>query len=372
MSGVDICDTFAAYLRHLRKPVMIPHRAATGPTSAPHLRVGILLARRFTLSAFGNFVDVLRLAADEGDQSRPIRCDWHVLAGDATPVASSSGISVTPDARLTDPAAYDYIAVVGGLLGAPQPLLPAQIAYLHRAARAGVPLIGLCTGAFVLHEAGLMDGYRCCVSWFHHQDFVTRHDGLRPISDRIFVVDRDRLTCAGGVGAAHLAAWLVERHVGASAARKSLNIMLVEPAAAQDDPGHGPQPALPLTLRCTDPLVRRALLRMQESLDAPVTMAALAEDMGIPRRRLERHFRAALAMSPAQAGLLLRLAQARHLLRHSRRSVTAIAQATGFCDMPHLARVFRQHEGMTPGAYRAAGDAPMARSDQTDRSAAQL
>ncbi|MEQ3626269.1 MAG: GlxA family transcriptional regulator [Celeribacter sp.] len=343
---------------------MIPHPVSSRP---PQLRIGLLLARRFTLSAFGNFVDVLRLAADEGDQSRPIRCDWHVLAADATPVPSSSGISVTPDARLSDPAEYDYIAVVGGLLGAPQPLAPAQLAYLHRAARAGIPLIGLCTGAFILHDAGLMDGYRCCVSWFHHNDFAARDGGLHPISDRIFVVDRDRLTCAGGVGAAHLAAWLVDRHVGSSAAHKSLNIMLVEPATTDNDPGQEPQPALPLTLRCNDPLVRRALLRMQDSLDAPVTVATLAESIGVTRRRLERHFRAALGMSPAQAGMLLRLAQARHLLRHSRRSVTAIAQATGFCDMPHLARVFRRHEGMTPGDYRAGVDAPVNMSDGKDR-----
>ena len=70
----------------------------------------------------------------------------------------------------------------------------------------------VCTGTFILHRAELMQGYRACVSWFYHEDFLERFDGLKPVSDRIFVVDRDRLTCSGGVSSAHLAAFIVERH----------------------------------------------------------------------------------------------------------------------------------------------------------------
>ena len=82
----------------------------------PRLRVGFILARRFTLCAFANFVDVLRLAADEGDRSRPILCDWVVLSHNLDPIPSSCGILIQPTAPLRSPQGFDYIVVVGGLM----------------------------------------------------------------------------------------------------------------------------------------------------------------------------------------------------------------------------------------------------------------
>ncbi|WP_265499728.1 GlxA family transcriptional regulator [Paracoccus beibuensis] len=316
--------------------------------SAPGLRVGFILARRFTLSAFANFIDVLRLAADEGDRSRPIRCSWSVLSTSRDPVRSSCGIAVTPDERLGDPSRFDYVVVVGGLIDQAERLDPEQEAFLNRAARAGVALVGVCTGAFLLHRAGLMNGYRCCVSWFHHDDFLERFDGLVPVSDRIFVVDRDRLTCSGGASSAHLAALLVERHIGRAAARKSLHIMIIDEAMAADQP----QPGLPLELTSRDPLVRRALLMVQQNLDDPPSVAEMAERLQVSRRKLERHFTEKLGMSPSDAFLRVRLSQVRLLLGRSDRTISQIAAETGFCDASHLIRIFRDKVGTTPEAWR--------------------
>lgn len=315
---------------------------------APRLRVGFLLTPRFTLCAFANFVDMLRLAADEGDRSRQIRCRWRVVSAGMNPVPSSSGIAVQPDERLGDPSRFDYIAVIGGLIDANEPLDPEYAAFLHRAAAAGVPLIGVCTGAFSLHRAGLMDGYRCCVSWFHHADFLEQFEGLDPVSDRIFVVDRDRLTCSGGASSAHLAAFLVDRHVGTAAARKSLHIMIIDEALAADRP----QPGLPIELSTSDPLVRRAMLAMQQSIATPRSVSALAERLGVSRRKLERHFRDALGLTPAEADKRIRIAQARLLLQSTAHSITRIAAETGFCDASHLIRVFRDQTGITPQTFR--------------------
>src|SRR5688572_32753242 len=80
------------------------------------LSVGFILAKRFTLCAFANFIDVLRLAADEGDRSRPIMCEWSVLSDTMDPVPSSCGFTIQPSERLGDPTKFDYIVVVGGLL----------------------------------------------------------------------------------------------------------------------------------------------------------------------------------------------------------------------------------------------------------------
>lgn len=316
--------------------------------ASPRLRIGFILARRFTLSAFANFIDVLRLSADEGDRSRPILCSWRVLSSTLNPVKSSCGVSVAPEERLGDPTRFDYIVVVGGLMEELERLDPEYVSFLRRAADANVPLVGLCTGAFILHRAGLMQGHRCCVSWFHHDDFLEQFEGLRPVSDQIFVVDRGRLTCSGGASSAHLAAFLVDRHIGRAAARKSLSIMIIDEALGEDRP----QPGLPLELTTGDPLVRKALLSQQQSLDTPLTIQQLAHRLGVSRRKLERHFKAALNVTPSEAGKRLRLAQAKLLLERSERSVTQVAVDTGFSDVSHLIRVFRSAEGTTPQAWR--------------------
>src|SRR3546814_6740958 len=141
-----------------------PSMRADPRQARPRLSVGFILARRFTLCAFANFVDVLRLAADEGDRSRPILCDWTVLSDNMNPAASSCGIAVQPHERLGDPRKFDYIVVVGGLIDEIPNLSPEYARYLQRAAASKVPLVGVCNGASILHRAGLMDGYRCCVS----------------------------------------------------------------------------------------------------------------------------------------------------------------------------------------------------------------
>lgn len=313
------------------------------------LRIGFILADRFTLSAFASFVDVLRLAADEADKSRPIRCEWTVLSHDGHPIRASCGIRVQAETRLRDAGRFDYLVVVGGLIGDYRAISHEALAWLRAEAARGTPLIGLCTGVFILQEAGLLQGYRCCVSWFHHQDFIDRFDTETPVSDQIFVVDRDRLTCSGGHSTAHLAAFLVQRHIGQAAAIKSLNIMMIEDALS----GERPQPQQ-FTRRAEDPLVRRAILRMQQNIEMPRTIEELAEELGTARRTLERRFRADLKQTPLRVYLELRIEKAIARLRDTRDSITAIALACGFCDASHLVRAIKARHGMTPTDYRRA------------------
>src|SRR5437867_11468033 len=119
------------------------------------LRIGFLLTPRFTLTAFAGFVDALRLAADEGDRSRPLLARWAVLDATDGPVVSSCGATVTPDAPLQSPPHYDYVVVVGGLLHGGQRVPARLTAFLREAAAAGGKLVGLCPGSFVLARAGL-------------------------------------------------------------------------------------------------------------------------------------------------------------------------------------------------------------------------
>jgi len=185
-----------------------------GSAERPRLSVGFILADDFTLSAFSLFVDHLRLAADEGDRSRQILCRWVVMGSREEAVRASCGIAVARTSPFVDPRGFDYIVVVGGLLSAGAQVDAATIAYLEKAAAAGVTLVGVCTGSFVLARAGLMTGRRCCVSWYHRQDFLAAFPHHVPVADRLFVDEGDRITCSGGGGVSDLATLLVERHLG--------------------------------------------------------------------------------------------------------------------------------------------------------------
>src|SRR5262245_59548269 len=106
--------------------------AATGTPERqgmPRIRVGFVLTPRFTLTAFAGFVDALRLAADEGDRSRPIDCEWVVLGDRNSPVISSCGAYVQPWGKMENPEHFDYIVVVGGLLHGGQKVLPGTHAF---------------------------------------------------------------------------------------------------------------------------------------------------------------------------------------------------------------------------------------------------
>ncbi|MBL8589066.1 MAG: GlxA family transcriptional regulator [Methylobacteriaceae bacterium] len=337
------------------------------PTDAsprPRLEVGFVLANHFTLTAFANFVDTLRLAADEGDRSRQILCRWTTMSATGAPVSASCGVAVTPQSRFVDPRRFHYIVVVGGLLHAGPQIDAATGAYLARAAEAGVALVGVCTGSFVLARLGLLTGRKICVSWFHRQDFVDAFGGPAPIADRLYVIDGDRITCSGGAGVVDLAAALVERHVGARAARKSLDVLLLDGPRAAD----AAQPTPAFAQDVSDVRVRRAILLMEQTLAHPAPVAEIARKVGLSERQLDRLFRAELGESPAQTHRRMRGDYGRWLLVNTDRSVFEIATMAGFVDGAHFAREMRRRHGASPTALRAGG----ARAPAPDAAAGRL
>lgn len=314
----------------------------------PPLSVGFILSENFTLSAFSLFVDHLRLAADEGDQSRPILCRWSIMASGTQPVQASCGITVSRSSGFIDPRYFDYLVVVGGLLHRGRQVDDEAVTYIKSAARAGVRLVGLCTGSFILCRAGLMTGHRCCVSWFHYQDFLDEFPDHHPVADRLFVADGDRITCSGGAGVADLASFIVERHLGRAIAQKSRQILLLDRARA----GSEAQPHPPVADSIDDKRVRRAVLLMEQNLAEPLPIADIAVRLRLSSRQLERLFHTVLHMRPAHFYRTLRLRYARWLLDNTDRSVTDIALEAGFSDCAHFSRQFKAVHGITPSETR--------------------
>lgn len=323
------------------------------------LRIGFLLAPRFTLTAFAGFVDALRLAADDGDLSRPLRARWDVLDTAAGPVISSCGASVAPTAPLDAPERYDYIVVVGGLLHGGQRVPARLTAYLRAAAAAQVRLVGLCTGSFVLARAGLLEGYLACVSWFHRDAFAAEFAQQRMVSDQMFVIDRDRLTCAGGTSVVHLAAYIIEKSIDRTSAVKALRILLEQ----QPLPSRTLQPEPAISDRARDSVVRKAMLLLEQQLRSAQPIEELCLPLGIGRRQLERRFRSDIGQSPASYRQRLRLERARWLLQNTDLEVTEIGFECGFQDSTHFARAVRRHWGASPSELRAASDAAMSKKE---------
>lgn len=346
-----------------QRPAQFRGPGVAPPAAPPALNVGFILTDNFTLSAFSLFVDHLRLAADDGDRSRPILARWQIMAAKAEPIRASCGVTVSPTGPLSDPGAFNYIVVVGGLLHTGPQLDDETVAYLKKAAKLGVSLVGVCTGSFVLARAGLMTGRRCCVSWYHYQDFLEEFPHHTPVADRLYVIDGDRITCAGGGGAADLAAALVEKHIGRSVAQKSRHVLLLDRAR----PGTEAQPHPPIADLVADDRVRRALLMMEQHMADPLPIADIARRLQLSTRQIERLFQTVMGQRPAEFYRRLRLRYARFLLDTTARSVTDIALEAGFSDCAHFSRQFKAMHGFTPSDARAHGPGPAAQSMAAQR-----
>lgn len=316
-----------------------------------HIRFGIALLPNFTLTAFSGFVDMLRLSADEGDYSKPVRCSWRVIGESLAPVRASCGIQVTPWETFEDAPPVDYLVVVGGLLHSGPQASEETLKYVRRAAQAGTTLVGICTGVFALMRAGVLDGHRICVSWFHYWDFVERFPAVNAdalVADRLFVIDRRRITCSGGRAAIDVAAAILLRHFDHATVQKALRILLV----GELQQGNAPQPQPPGLEPATHPKVKRAILLMEQQVGRTVPLEELACKLNLSPRQLERLFKAETGRSPRAFANQVRLRTAAWLLTSSDRTVADIASSCGFSDASHLGREFRKQFGVPPVVYR--------------------
>ena len=319
--------------------------------SGAELSIGFLLWPRFPLFSLAGFCDALRHAADLGDQSRPLRCSWKILGVGKETVEASCGIPVSTQLELADPQQFDYIVVIGGLLPVMHQVDKRYWQYLQKAADAGVPLIGMCTGSFILAQAGLMDDRVACVHAFHHDDYKRMFPTLRVIANSDFMIDGNRITCAGGVSVIELASHLINMHCGPDRASKVIFQMTVS--------RHGGTPALERRkalgyVAVEDVNVRHCIVLMEENLEAPLNIDVIAETVGISTRQLGRAFLREVGMPPKEFYRLMRLRYARWLLLNTGKAITAIAYECGFADASHFIRGFKQIYGVPPAKLRSA------------------
>lgn len=322
------------------------------PREKPALNVGIVLMDQFTLAAFAGLVDVLRLAGDHGGRSRQIHTSWRVMSWDGKPRCASAGLTIdVADALPADPAEFDYVAVCGGNDyhngRMPEPLRD----WLRLAAARRVRLLGICTGTFALAQAGVVGPRTVCVHWNVLDAFRERFPQTRAVVDRLFVDEGDLISCAGSTAAIDLALYLVARHCGRDKAQQAMRHMMLQGVR----PGRVPQAHFRTDLSGIQDLrVRQAAHFIEQRIDNPPPLDAIARYVGVGRRQLERAFRLATGKSPMAFQRQLRLEYGSWLLLNNPCSITQIALDCGFADGAHFSRDFRAHFGLSPRQYQQA------------------
>ncbi|WP_168788388.1 GlxA family transcriptional regulator [Paraburkholderia aromaticivorans] len=261
------------------------------------------------------------------------------------PVRASSGLTV-----LTEPIGdriFDTVVFVGGNPAATEP--PAGVlAYVRRSAATARRTASICTGAFVLAEAGLLDGRRATTHWHYAHDLRTRYPSVTVDDDRIFIVDGPVWTSAGMTAGIDLALALVEKDLGAKVARAVARNLVVYHWRSGGQSQHS---AL-LELEPKSDRIQSALTYAKQKLAEPLSVEQLADVARLSPRQFSRAFRAETGQSPAKAVERLRLEAARLMLEESRHTIDHIAGVTGFSDPRRMREAFVRIFGQPPQAFR--------------------
>lgn len=297
--------------------------------------------------AFSSAVEVLRMA----NYLTGYPCySWSVLTVDGQPAQSSSGFAPLQSTRSVDGHGFDMVFVCGGT-NIFKHVDDSVISMLRRMARNGTTLGGLCTGAYALVKSGLLDGYRCAIHWENMASLREMHRRVEFV-DELFVIDRDRITCSGGIAPIDLMLTLVRQQFGNTLVAEISDQFILDRVRDGSDRQH-----IPLAARLgqnRQVLVEIATL-MEANFEEPLSAVELADIVGLSLRQVQRMFQDSLSTTPSKYYLGLRLRRARELLLQSQMSITQVAVTCGFQSTCHFSKSYRALYGRTPRSERQQG-----------------
>jgi transcriptional regulator GlxA family with amidase domain len=270
----------------------------------------------YRLSVMSEKGGTVRSSLNIGIQTEPLGDfpDTLMIVGELTPKRPSEGL-------------LDYIANAG--------------ARCRRVA-------GLCTGAFLLAEAGLLDGRLATTHWAHSKDLQRRFPQALVDEDKIFIHDRNIWTSAGMSSAIDLTLALIEDDHGSTLSRSIARKLVVY----HRRPGGQSQYSALLDIEPRSDRVRKALIYAREHLRNPLTVEELADAANLSPRQFSRLFRDETGQSPAKAIERLRLEAAKAMLEDGRHPMDVVARDTGFVDRDRMRRAFLRSAGHSPQLLR--------------------
>lgn len=260
------------------------------------------------------------------------------------PIKSSAGLVL--QTKRIGGAAIDTLIVDGS--NEPKPSSPAILKYLTAAARRCRRVAASCTGAFVLGEAGLLDGKRVTTHWLFARKLQEMYPTAHVDDDRIFINDGKIWTSAGMSAGIDLALALVEADFGVDTARSVARKLVLYHRRS----GGQSQFSELLELEPKSDRIQTALDYAKKNLHRPLTVSRLAEAAHLSPRQFSRAFRDETGQSPAKAIEAMRVEAARVLMEQSRHPIDVIARQTGFADRSRMRRAFLRALGQPPQAIR--------------------
>jgi transcriptional regulator GlxA family with amidase domain len=303
-------------------------------------RVAIVLQPGFQMMCFAA-ISAFEIA---NFASREALYELTILSESGGPVASSLGPAL--ETSPLDDAEYDTV-IVGGLL-VPTQTPSAIIRFMVEAEKRCRRVASICTGAFALAEAGLLDGRRVTTHWFYARELQTRFPRAKVDEDRIFIIDGRVWTSAGMTAGVDLALGMIEEDYGLELARLvAQNLVLYHRRA-----GGQLQHSNLLLLEPKSDRVQTALTYATQNLRSKLTVEQLAGVANLSPRQFSRAFRAETGQSPARAIEKLRLEAARLMLEEGRHPLDTVAAETGFGGRERLRRAFLRAGGRPPQLIR--------------------
>lgn len=327
----------------------VPLSERPAPGSRPQ-RYVFLLLDRFTMVSFAAAIEPLRLANRIAGRELYV---WRLVGEGAAAAICSNGARVLLDGGLGDTARGDTVLVCGGVDVAQAASRPV-LAWLRREARRGTRIGALCTGAWLLAEAGLLGGRRCTIHWENQDGFAEKFPDVVLIRT-VFVEDGNRLTAAGGTAAIDLMLRQIARDHGEELAGRVADQMIHTAIRSEGD---HQRVSMPSRIGARHPRLAQVVARMEANIEEPLSAAALAAEAGLSPRQLERLFARYLGRSPKRYYMEIRLERAHNLLAQTGMSVIEIALACGFASTAHFAKCYRATYGTTPHRQRGGPGAP--------------
>lgn len=309
-------------------------------------RVTFLLCPGYASVSFVCAVEPLRAANQLSGETLYV---WDIVSAEGGPIAASNGIATMSALGPSVVLKTDMIIVCAGHNPQSAPRKDVKN-WLRTLARHGAAVGGVSTGAWVLADAGLLEGRRCAIHWENAASFSEAFPTL-DVSRAVFEIDHDRFTSAGGTASMDMMLQLVARDHGPALATEIARYFQHERIRTAGDLQTEARDAV---IRVKSQKLLNAITVMEANLETPLSAVELAETVGITPRQLQRLFKEHTKRSPNRFYLDLRLRHARLLLLQTAMPVVDVAVAAGFVSHAHFSKCYRQLFDVTPSEQRRA------------------
>lgn len=314
------------------------------PRDGPR-RFAFVLVESFSLLSFASALDALRIANRMAEG--PLY-SWILLGEGGDIVSCSAGTSFSVDYDLIELKRGDTIFLCGGI-DIQKNTSKRLLNWLRRESRRGLLVGGLCTAAYSMAKAGILDGKKATIHWENQDSFSEEFTNIE-LTKSVFIIDGQRMTTAGGTSSIDLILKIIADDHGEELANAVADQLIYNSIRTDQDTQ---RLSVPTRIGVRHPKLSMVIQMMENNIEEPISPSLLAKDVRMSTRQLERLFRRYLNRSPKRYYMELRLQKARNLLMQTDMSVINVALACGFASPSHFSKCYRSHYQKTP--YRERG-----------------